>query len=35
MALWRELGVVPEGGSVRLVDDAPLAPVRRAIMRGS
>ena len=35
MALWRELGVVPEGGSVRLVDDAPLAPVRRAIMHGS
>jgi hypothetical protein len=32
MALWRELGVVPEGDSVRLVDDAPLAAVRRAIM---
>jgi len=33
MQLWRELGVVPEGDSVRLVDDAPLAPVRHAIMR--
>jgi hypothetical protein len=32
MALWRELGVVPEGNSVRLIEDAPLAPVRRAIM---
>jgi hypothetical protein len=33
MSLWRELGVFPEGDSVRLNDDAPLAPVRRAIMR--
>jgi hypothetical protein len=33
MQLWRELGVVPEGDSVRLVEDAPLAPVRHAIMR--
>ncbi|MBV9316522.1 MAG: hypothetical protein JOZ34_03585 [Gammaproteobacteria bacterium] len=33
MSLWRELGVFPEGDSVRLSDDAPLAPVRRAIMR--
>jgi hypothetical protein len=32
MSLWRELGVVPEGNSVRLIDEAPLAPVRRAIM---
>jgi hypothetical protein len=32
MALWRELGVVPEGNTVRLIEDAPLAPVRRAIM---
>jgi hypothetical protein len=32
MSLWRELGVVPDGDSVRLIDDAPLAPVRRAIM---
>jgi hypothetical protein len=33
MSLWRELGVLPEGDSVRLVDDAPLAAVRHAIMR--
>ena len=33
MGVWRELGVLPEGDSVRLVDDAPLAPVRHAIMR--
>jgi hypothetical protein len=33
MRMWRELGVLPEGDSVRLVDDAPLAPVRHAIMR--
>ena len=33
MALWRELGVEPEGAGVRLDDNAPLAPVRRAIMR--
>jgi hypothetical protein len=33
MKLWRELGVLPEGDSVRLVDDAPLAGVRHAIMR--
>ncbi|MGN6454388.1 MAG: hypothetical protein ACTHL7_15145, partial [Steroidobacteraceae bacterium] len=32
MALWRALGVVPEGDSVKLIEDAPLAPVRRAIM---
>jgi hypothetical protein len=32
-SLWRELGIVAEGNSVRLIDDAPLAPVRRAIMR--
>ena len=32
MALWHELGVVSEGNSVRLIDDAPLAPVRHAIM---
>jgi hypothetical protein len=34
MALWRELGVLPAGNSVKLVDDAPLAPVRQAIMKG-
>jgi len=33
MLLWRQLGVVPEGTSVRLDDHAPLANVRRAIMR--
>lgn len=30
-ALFRALGVVVEGQDVRLVDDAPLAPLRRAI----
>ena len=34
MALWRELGVLPAGNSVKLVDDAPLAAVRHAIMKG-
>jgi hypothetical protein len=33
MALWRQLGVMPDGASVRLDDSAPLADVRRAIMR--
>jgi hypothetical protein len=33
MALWRELGVEPEAASVRFNDSAPLAEVRRAIMR--
>jgi hypothetical protein len=32
-SLWRELGVVPQGDSVKLIDDAPLAEVRHAIMR--
>ena len=32
MALWRELGVEPDGDSVRLRDAAPLAAVRHAIM---
>ncbi|HTT01695.1 MAG TPA: hypothetical protein VMG11_06345 [Steroidobacteraceae bacterium] len=32
-ALWMRLGVEPEGASVRLRDDAPLAAVRLAIMR--
>jgi hypothetical protein len=31
-ALWRELGVEPDGTSVRLSDAAPLAPVRHAIL---
>jgi hypothetical protein len=34
MALWRQLGIEPDGaGGVRLDEHAPLAPVRRAIMR--
>lgn len=33
--LWHELGVDPEGTSVRLTEDAPLASIRLAIMRGS
>jgi hypothetical protein len=33
MGLWRKLGVEPDGSSVRLTDDAPLAEVRQAIMR--
>jgi hypothetical protein len=32
-ALWQQLGVVSDGTSVRLDDHAPLADVRRAIMR--
>lgn len=31
--LWHELGIVPEGDSVRLRSDAPLASVRDAITR--
>jgi hypothetical protein len=30
-SMWRELGIAADGKSVRLVDDAPLAAVRRAI----
>jgi hypothetical protein len=30
-SLWKELGIVAQGRSVRLVEDAPLAAVRRAI----
>ncbi len=33
MRLWQQLGIEPEGSSVRLSDGAPLADVRRAIMR--
>jgi hypothetical protein len=33
MKLWRELGVEPDGDAVRLNDAAPLAEIRRAIMR--
>jgi len=32
-ALWKQLGVQSDGSTVRLADDAPLAEVRRAIMR--
>ena len=31
-ALWRQLGVEPDGDGVRFNEQAPLAPVRRAIM---
>ncbi len=31
-ALWSRLGIEPQGASVRLRDDAPLAATRRAIM---
>src|SRR6201998_2212390 len=34
-ALWRELGVVADGDTVRLTDAAPLAGVRHAIMTGT
>jgi len=34
-ALWRELGVVADGDTVRLTDEAPLADVRHAIMTGT
>jgi hypothetical protein len=30
-SLWKELGIVADGKSVRLLEDAPLAAVRRAI----
>jgi len=30
-SMWKELGIVADGKSVRLVDDAPVAAVRRAI----
>jgi len=33
MGLWRKLGVEPDGSSVRLTDDAPLAQVRQSIMQ--
>jgi len=33
MKLWQQLGIEPEGSSVQLSDSAPLAEVRRAIMR--
>ena len=33
MGLWRQLGVEPDGSGLRLNDAAPLASIRRAIMR--
>ncbi len=33
MGLWHKLGVEPDGSSVRLIDDAPLAQVRLSIMQ--
>jgi hypothetical protein len=32
MGLWRKLGVEPDGSSVRLIDDAPMAAIRQSIM---
>ncbi len=32
--LWRELGLALDGGTLTVRDDAPLAPVREAIVRG-
>jgi hypothetical protein len=32
-ALWRDLGIEPDGDSARLRPDAPLAPIRDAIVR--
>jgi hypothetical protein len=34
-AMWKELGVEPNGGAVVLKDDAPLAAIRRAIETGT
>lgn len=33
MGLWRKLGVEPDGSTVHLTDDAPLAQVRQSIMQ--
>jgi hypothetical protein len=33
LALWHKLGVEPDGSSVRLTDDAPLAQIRQSIMQ--
>jgi len=33
MGLWRKLGVEPDGSSVHLIEDAPLAPIRQSIMQ--
>ena len=32
LGLWRKLGVEPDGSSVRLIDDAPMAEIRQSIM---
>lgn len=32
-ALWKNLGIERAGKSIRLREDAPLAPIREAIMR--
>ena len=34
-AMWKQLGVEPDGATVRLNDDAPLAAIRRAIEMGA
>lgn len=34
-AMWKQLGVEPEGATVRLNDDAPLAAIRRAMEMGT
>jgi hypothetical protein len=34
-ALWKELGIAPQGKSIRVADDAPLASVRRGITEPS
>jgi len=34
-ALWKELGIEPEGGGVRFFDSAPLAKTRQAITYGA
>ena len=33
MGLWHKLGVEPDGSSVRLIGDAPLAQIRQSIMQ--
>jgi len=34
-AMWKQLGIAPGGGTVRLNEDAPLSAIRRAIEKGS
>jgi hypothetical protein len=34
-ALWKQLGIERDGGTVRFVDDAPLSQTRIAITYGS